>query len=283
MAGTRGKARSKLLAHSAGLVEGNMAGESWNFLYEASVVKHPDYNIGDRVVLPDGRAFRYARVGAGFTVVTTKGAKAWDEELIKYANVAAATALGGNSVVVTVAATDGAAGTGAIAKDELRGGHMVIYDGAGDVVRQHRGIVGNTAITAASIALGSPYDRITIYLDGGVNPALTTTHDVEVLGNIYRNTRWVNDVYSSILGIPMRAATALQYYWMQTWGPICIVSHDYGGGTEERQLTFGGDGTVFIHDTAHAVTIQEQHAGFILQKDSLAGDGPPFMMLQISP
>jgi len=29
------------------------------FLYEHSSTKNPEYNIGDRVLLPDGRVFRY--------------------------------------------------------------------------------------------------------------------------------------------------------------------------------------------------------------------------------
>ena len=83
----------------------------------------------------------------------------------------------------------------------------------------------------------------------------------------------------------MRSATVGQYYWMQTWGPICISPGDAGSGgeAEERQLVFGGNGGVFAHDAAHATTLQEQHAGFIIQKDSAGGDGPPFIMLQISP
>jgi len=51
----KGKARTKLLNHSAGLVGGNAGGSSWGFIYQTSTVKHPDYNIGDRVALPDLR------------------------------------------------------------------------------------------------------------------------------------------------------------------------------------------------------------------------------------
>ena len=278
----RGKARTTLLAHSAGLVDGNAAGESWNHIYQTSVVKHPDYNIGDRVCLPDGRVFRYARVMAGQTVVNTMGVKAYDEEIIKYASIAASAAVGANAIVVTVAATDGSLGAAAIAEDELRGGHVVIKDGASDTVRQHRGIVGNTAMTAVLEAQGSPHDRITLYLDGGLDTAITTTNAVQVLGNIYRNTRWWNEGWTSILGVPMRAATALQYYWMQTWGPICIKCTGAGiggpNGGEERQAVFGANGGVHEHDST-----AQQHAGFVIQRDAANADGPPFIMLQINP
>lgn len=270
---SKGKARVNYLGRE-GLVQ-HETQPDYDFLYVASTTKNPKWDVGDRVVLPDGRVFRYALAKAA--VYTTKGAKAWDEEIVKYATLQAGSAIGAKSISVTVAGTDGSLGGGNIAKDELRGGQVCIYDGAGDVIRQHRGIIGNSVVTGGG--------TITIYLDGALAVVVTTTNDVEVLGNIYRNTFWGNETYSSVLGIPMRNATAAQYYWMQTWGPICISPGDAGSGgvAEERQLVFGANGGVFCHNAAHATTKQQQHAGFIIQKDSAGGDGPPFVMLQISP
>lgn len=249
-----------------------------NFLYEVSSTRNPEYHIGDRVCLPDGRVFRYAL--ATGTLVTSAGAKCWDEETIKYAAIAADRAIGDKYVTVTVDADDGVtdAGTdaaGVIAEDELRGGYIVFYD-ASDVVRQHYGIVGNSATTGAG--------TITIYLDAELAVAVLTTGYVEVMGNPYGNVRRVNDGNSSIIGVPLRAATDGQYCWLQTWGVICLspgsTTSDPGADAEERMVWFDAAGNLVCRLDSDK---DRQIAGFIIQKDSSAAAGPPFIMLQISP
>lgn len=272
---SHGKNRTKLLDHSAGLVEGFAGGPSWNFLYEASTVKHPDYNLGDRVCLPDGRSFRYAK--AGNTLNADHGAKYWNEELVKYAtNVVAAQVAGDSEIQVTVAATDGADADGAIAADELRGGYIVIYSNS--LSTQQRGIVGNTAIAASG-------GTITVYLDADLHVAVsTTTSFVEILGNPYENVYSTNNGYSSVAGVPLVEATVGEYVWLQTWGPLWLApgAAGVGGGAEERECVFGGNGALFEHNVGDT-SDQRQHAGHIINKDSAAGDGPPFIMLQICP
>lgn len=55
----KGKARVNYLGR-AGLVAAKDAPD-WSFIYETSTIKDSHYNIGDRVVLPDGREFYYAK------------------------------------------------------------------------------------------------------------------------------------------------------------------------------------------------------------------------------
>lgn len=273
---SKGKWKSTLLAIQG--VIGHKTAPDWDFLYQVSTVRNANYNIGDRVVLPDGRVFRYA-LSTG-TLVTSAGAKCWDEETIKYASIAANRAVGDKYITVTIDADDGVTdeGTdaaGVIAEDELRGGYVCVYD-ASDVVRQHYGIIGNSATTGAG--------TITIYLDAALAVAALSTGYVEVMGNPYGNVRRVNDGNSSCIGVPLRAATDGQYCWLQTWGPICLspgsTTPDPGADAEERRVDFDAAGNLVCRLNSDK---DRQMAGFIIQRDSSAAAGPPFIMLQISP
>jgi len=55
-------AKGTLLGHTIGQV-GVEGVPSWNFIHQRSLIKHPDYNIGDYVDLPNGKRFRYGRSG----------------------------------------------------------------------------------------------------------------------------------------------------------------------------------------------------------------------------
>jgi len=131
----QGKARTKLLDHSAGLVEGSAASGSWDFIYQASSVKHPDYNIGDRVALPDGRVYRYAKASEA---LTSQKFTCANKSMLVAENSAGcvqqAGAIGDTHVTLTVTAallkTPGdTAASGIIAKDALRGGYISLYRG----------------------------------------------------------------------------------------------------------------------------------------------------------
>ena len=81
---------------SAGHV-GTGAGQSpYDYLYEHSTTRNPLHQVGDRVVLPDGRVFRYAK--ASGTMQCDYAAKFCNNEFIEYVAVAAAQAVGDREV-----------------------------------------------------------------------------------------------------------------------------------------------------------------------------------------
>lgn len=232
------------------------------------------YEIGTRLVTGDGRVFRYAKAAAACKA--KYGAKYMREEAISYTAATLAQAVGDTTVKCTVAGTDGAAGGGVIAADELVGGFICIYN-SGDTIRQHRGIIGNTAAASSSI---------TITLDGPLVTAVTlSTSAFEVLGNPYNGVQYTNNTYSSVMGVAMVEATTGQYLWIQTWGPICTTPGSAtpapGADAEERAVQFDGEGSLICY--ADGSSKDRQEAGFIIQQDSAAAGGPPFIMLQISP
>ena len=259
----RGKAKVNYL-NREGLVAAQESPD-WSFIYEKSIVKHPHYNIGDRVVLPDGRVFRY-----GLAVNSVECGLG-----VKFSGTMAADGIALTSASQTQAIGDRqfSVASQTFAEDELRGGYAVLYTASSTY--QQFGIVGNTAASASTV---------TIYLDRALTTALTTTNGIEVLPNPYRYLKKEYNYYMSHAGIPMSSATAGQYFWIQTWGPLWANPGPYGQGASvsERDVIFNADGSL-RNKAEWGVIVGNQKAGFLMTADSAGTDSPPFIMLQISP
>lgn len=265
---SKGKARTKLLDHSAGLVEGSAAGVSWEFLYQASTVKHPDYNIGDRVVLPDGRVCRYGKSSDGSLNTDLLCSFAEDEcqgyEVLKNAQV-----VGDREVTFTGAAH------AIVAENALRGGYVIIYHSGGGGFTQFRGIVGNTASGLNA--------NITVYLDAALDHeviALTTA--AELWYNPYAALQGAQDIAQSRAGRPMvNVAAANTYFWIQTWGPCWLAPQQAGfqAASKQRSALARHDGSLQAvgAETGFDTT---QVVGFLINEGFSSG---PLFMLQISP
>lgn len=255
----KGKTRAQYLGQT-GMVQGIAHGE-WDFLYRHSTARDPLYNLGDRVVMPDGRVFRYAL--AADTLYPGKGCSSYAAAALS-ANSAALQVAGDKSITFANQTVDA---------DALRGGYLVIYLSDTNVLQ--RGIIGNTVGTDTTI---------TVYLDAALTVDIASGTFCEGLGNPYGNVLGASThgEYISIIGVPTVPAIVNQYVWLQTWGPIWLAGTVGIGAntTYERQLCFVGGGAVESHYTH--VGDSAQNAGFIIQLDA-GGAGPPFIMLQISP
>ncbi len=255
----KGKAKSTLLGIQ-GLV-GHRDAPDWDFLYVASTDKSSNFNIGDRVVTPDGRVFRYAK--AADTLYPGMGCSSYATYALS-ASSAAGQVVGDKSITFA---------SQTFAEDELRGGYLVIYLSDTNILQ--RGIIGNSVCSSSTV---------TIYLDAALTVDIAAATFCEALGNLYGNVLGASThgEYTSIVGVPTLPATVGQYVWVQTWGVIWLAGTVGIGAntTYERQLVFVGGGAVESH-YAH-VGDSAQNAGFIIQLDS-GGSGPPFIMLQISP
>jgi len=249
--------------HGPGLI-GHSNAPNWDFLYEHSSVKNPKYNIGDRVVLPDGRVFRYAKA-ASANIEAGKGVKfggTMADDGIALCSPAAAEIAGAKSFTVA---------NQTFAVDELRGGYCCLYTASSTY--QQFGIVGNSAASASTV---------TIYLDHPMTTALGATNGIEVLPNPCRYLTYINDVdYNSVAGIPVSVPASGEYFWIQTWGPVWCNPGPYGqgGAATERTLIFWTDGQLRVASDGYD---SMQRAGFLMTRDALGTDSPPFLMLQIS-
>ena len=198
--------------HRAGLV-GRSDAPDWGFIYEASLVQSSKWNPGDRVVLPDGSEYTYAKSSG---ICSAAEACQFDNAGVIGYIAATAVAIGEKSL--TVPAQTHAA---AIAKDELRGGYVNVFaDDTDNVTQMFRRIIGNdySAINAA----------VTIYLDGPTDIAITTGSAIEVFENPWTaisangasddgQSGTVSKGKAGVAAIYISAAD--MYFWVQVTGP----------------------------------------------------------------
>jgi len=126
--------------------------------------------------------------------------------------------------------------------------------------------------------------EMTLTLDKPLPVALTKDTDHgECMASPYLDVRSTTENTSSIVGIPARVATAGQFLWIQTWGPVWIAPQgEVSVGNNNRQVVFRHDGSIDEYDATDPNTIKAQHAGFVIQNARGGGQGAAFIMLQIS-
>lgn len=268
----RGKAKSTLLGIQG--IVGHRNAPDWGFLYKTSLTKDPNYNVGDRVVTPDGRVFRYAKAG---NIITNQLQGVFFYGLLSDGvdyKAAQAAAIGDTEITID------AGDSGDYTEDQLRGGQVVIHT-HGDMNHQVRGITGNTASDTDG--------NVTLYLDAPLTHTITVSHGVEVLPNPYNDVRKGEyGEFCSVAGQPNVATTvANQYLWIQTAGPCWC--NPYGtvgsaGVANEREVVYDISGNVCPAADARgsADHASYQTAGFIIERQT-TGIGASFIMLQISP
>jgi hypothetical protein len=256
-----------------GQVSYETAGQ-WDFLYTTSTEKNPKYDIGDKMVLPDGRVFRYAKSGgACWTGRGVTFENAIPATGIDYSLLAAAAVIGDRSVVMTNQ------GTVAQTKDGLKGGTILfkLLTGSDDSALQQRGIIGNTA--------GGVSDEITIYLDAGLTAAVSTASYAFCMPSPYSNLKYdASSQSKSYAGVPAVYVSASDmYFWVQTWGSLWIApQNEVGKSTKQRDVVFKEDGSLQHKGTTDATYLNGQRAGFIVDNNA-ANNGSTVICLQINP
>jgi hypothetical protein len=228
------------------------------------------YPIGTKYV-EDGKVYRYCAFKA--TMATSLGAKNGNTQAVAYATVAASTDQYATRIVVDVGATDGRAGDGVIAADELAGGEILIFDATGYnfVIT----ITSNTAVTTGG-------DEMTVDLLNPIPTALIADTDhVELMHNPYSYVNTTNE--RPVVGMPYLAYTTGQYGWVQTWG-ICWVAPQaaVGVGSNNLLCVFRHDGSIDELDYSDAYNSQGVIAGYVVCRTD-ATQAAPFIMLQLAP
>ncbi len=221
----------------------------------------------------DLRAFRYG--SAGSAMIPDIGAKIALTQHVAFAVVANALA-GVKIVVVTVGAGDGKAHNGAIAANELSGGYIVIYPAVTNQAYRAL-IVANTAVLAGGGVMA-------VTLDKPLPIALTAVSHAECMANPYLALQSGNFPRQPVMGMPCLPATMGQFLWFQTWGPSwCAPAADVGVGDHNVEVVFRHDGSIGPHDYNEGLETKQQHAGFVMSIPNGAGQGAPFIFLQITP
>ena len=241
---------------------------SWEFLYRKSLVRDDRHQVGDRVVLPDGRVFRYGKSSDAHLNTDLLCSFVEDEcqgwEALKESQV-----VGDRQVTFTGAAH------AIVAEDALRGGYVIIYHDGGGGFTQFRGIIGNTAS-----ALNA---NITVYLDATLDTAIVGgTTAAELWYNPYAALQGAASDSQSAAGRPMVNVDAADtYFWIQTWGPCWLAPQAAGFQAADKQRTAvkRDDGSIQAVGAEGALDTT-QVVGFLINEGFSSG---PLFMLQISP
>ena len=233
------------------------------------------YLYGTRGITWDGKVFKYAHslgtIYSGFGAFNGAGA---DVSTLINSNIAAAIVAGDRHVTITVAGTEGYAGDGIVAEDELAGAQIVVGHGAS--VAETRTIIGNDAV-----ATGGGTSLCYVDLPFAVAHAIGFS---EVPLNPYRYMIPTSEV-ASVMGVAQRNVTTGYNFWIQTWGPCWVIP---GGGdatpgnsANDRTVCFVGDGSI---NGVTALTLENgyQTAGFIIDTTEVGTGCMPLVMLQIS-
>jgi hypothetical protein len=166
--------------------------------------------IGTRMILPDGRVFRYAfsngAAGAGTGVQSSAALANHDSDLV----VTAAAAVGAKSASVTLGAT-------AAAEDLYANGYLLVNDEAGEghvyKIRQHD-------------AIGSGGTGTINLMDGDtIVVALTTSSQVGLVANPYMHVipSPGGAQTGRTVGFTTAAVADNSYFWAQTWGETAVL------------------------------------------------------------
>jgi hypothetical protein len=244
----------------AGIVQSVSQG-SWNFLYRTSTTKDPKWNPGDRVVLPDGREFVYAKSASALN--TGLGCSFSGTGYTAYTAAAVSAAVGDTEITVP------AATHAALTKDELVGGYVLLMLSGLTECRQ---IVGNDAASANAL--------FKIRLDAELSVAVTTSTGVETYKNPYSALTASGNVALAKAGIPATTVSAAStYFWVQKKG-FAFVSPQSG-------ITGGQNGACWRHDGSldtldngiedDTTYVSSQIAGYAAI-GSADGNGPLFML-----
>lgn len=176
-------------------------GPSSDRLVQSSTQKHP---LGTRMVLPDGRVFRYAQAGG----VTLDAGKLMQESVVISGHekdmVTAAAAVGDTAITITPITND-------ISANQYKEGYLYVNDADGEgqmfTVKSHPAILK----TVAGV--------ITIEDEDAVVVALTTSTQCGIRTNPYDGVLVAPTSETGIpVGVTPIAVTTPNYFWLQTWG-----------------------------------------------------------------
>jgi len=188
---------------------GTIFGDYGDEKQTSTAKKHP---LGTRIVLPDGRVFRYASageaLGAGKLCMQAIGVANHDMDLA----VQAAAAIGASSIAVTLGAT-------AAAVNLYADGYIYINDGPGEGhiyrIKSHAAVASGATLTA-------------VLADGEtVREALTTAESLAgLMVNPYTSVELydADDVDGPPVGVAATEIASASYGWLQTWGYAAVLS-----------------------------------------------------------
>ena len=216
---------------------------------EAST-RQGDFDLGCYAETPDGtEGYRYAKYGA----TTTAGQLvAAPDNVTNHLNCAAVnTAVGARQIQVTLGAT-------AVAKDDYRGGKLVVNAGTG-IGQQYR-ITGNSAASSSGV--------VTVQIDGTVATALVAADSkVSLYPSKYNGVAPSATVAKRRVGVAPRNYASGEYGWVQTKGVAGVLGSGSAIDLADPVIPTTTSGAVVGIGT---VAVTDQPIGFAIHAGSAA-------------
>ncbi len=241
---------------------------------------HP---YGRRYLTWGGKVFRYCRalgtLNAGYGAANI--ANVTVARLINSVTPLAYVA-GQNEISVTIAATEGYAGDGVVAENELVGAEIVLGHGAA-ATTEERTIMANTAVASGG-------GTTTVLLDEPLDLAHDAGVSCELPLNPFRYLGVGDYNYNAFMCVPRVVVTSGYNFWGQTWGPAwCVPGGEDsvpGNSAHDRMVYFVGDGSVngaeALSGGALASHVPYQPAGYILDTTASGTGAMPNVYLMLS-
>ncbi len=237
------------------------------------------YVFGTRHITWDGRVFKYGHA----TAECQSGYGAYNLAVVNIsANCPLAAVAGDRRLEVTVT-SGGYAADGAIAKDELAGGYVVIGNSQEDPVNML--IVGNDKAASNLVWIDLEWPL-------PIAIAASAVGYTEIMLNPFAHLSGgataSSGAKASVMGIPKINLPATYNGWIQTWGPTWVTPPSAGatapGYTDnDREVYFVANGSIVGAASGTVIESGFQRAGFIIHADTAGNNcGPPIIMLQLS-
>lgn len=168
--------------------------------------------LGERMMTPDGRVFRYCKAG-GTTLVPGKLQQASAEDTSNMQNQAVSTVAVGDVTVTTT-------GNITLTANQVAGGYLTFTQGTGGKGATYR-IKSHPAAIGATCAFT---------LEDAIHTAVTGSPKIDVIPNPYDGVV-VNPTTASScpVGVAIYPITNAQYGWIQTHGPVACLLDDQTG------------------------------------------------------
>ena len=234
--------------------------------------------LGTRMVLPDGRVYRYSfsdgAVGAGKGVQSSIALANQDTDLA----VNSAAAVGAKSVSITF----GTSPNTDVVANQYADGYLFVndVDGEGHVYR-----IKSADTTDAHVAAdvsASPEVDINLMDGDGIATALTTSSQVGLLANPYKDVIITPAGAQTARCVGYTAADVAdnEYFWAQTWGESALFADGTLVIFEPVRVSDGVAGAVENYATETGA--EEQVVGFATNFLAATTEYQ-FVFLQISP
>jgi hypothetical protein len=181
--------------------------------------KNQQHQLGALGETPDGRLFRYAKMGEAITMSYATQAKAIDTAHVKQA-VTSAAVIGAKKIVFTHGATT-------TAVNSLNEGFAIISYGTG---------IGQTLKIASNPVYTTGQTLREVYLEDPLLVALDTTSKLDFAQNPWNGVLMDTSLVTTPTGIAMRSFTSGYYGWLLTRGVVGAFS---GANATAAGYSFG--------------------------------------------